>query len=92
MKIFYLNFIKKIHVDTQKKIEFVDRLSETGLKRIGVTSFVSPKWVPQLADSMLVMNGIKRNPLVRYSTLTPNLKGFKSAVSPFSILKLLNIY
>lgn len=71
---------EKIQVDTQKKIEFVDRLSETGLKRIEVTSFVSPKWVPQLADSMTVMNAIKRNPHVRYSTLTPNLKGFQNAL------------
>ncbi len=42
---------------------------------------MSPKWVPQLADSKLVMKSIKRNPAVRYSTLTPNLKGFKDAVS-----------
>ena len=71
----------QIQVETAKKVEFIDRLSATGLTRIEVTSFVSPKWVPQLADSMLVMNSIKRHPSVRYSTLTPNLTGFKNAVS-----------
>jgi hydroxymethylglutaryl-CoA lyase len=67
-------------IDTHRKIEFVDKLSQTGLTRIEVTSFVSPKWVPQLADSALVMKSIKRNPKVRYSVLTPNLKGFHSAL------------
>ncbi len=68
-------------METSKKVEFVDRLSETGLNRIEVTSFVSPKWVPQLADSKLVMNSIKREHSIRYSTLTPNLTGFKNAVN-----------
>lgn len=72
---------EKQQVPTDKKIEFVDRLTSTGLKRIEVTSFVSPKWVPQLADAKLVMQQIKRNPTVRYSTLTPNLKGYRDAVS-----------
>lgn len=67
-------------IDTQKKVEFVDRLSQTGLTRIEVTSFVSPKWVPQLADSSLVMQSINRAPNVRYSVLTPNSKGFKGAL------------
>lgn len=58
----------------------MNKLSETGLKRIEVTSYVSPKWVPQLADAKQVMKHIKRNPTIRYSTLTPNLKGFKDAV------------
>lgn len=68
-------------MDTEKKVEFVDRLSLTGLTRIEVTSFVSPKWVPQLADSTRVMQQIKRNSNVRYSTLTPNLKGFQGALA-----------
>jgi hydroxymethylglutaryl-CoA lyase len=55
-------------------------LSKTGLKRIEVTSFVSPKWVPQLSDAKQVMNKIVRNENVRYSTLTPNLKGLQSAI------------
>ena len=71
---------EKVLIDTAKKVEFVDRLSLTGLRRIEVTSFVSPKWVPQLADSKAVMSGIQRHPLVRYSTLTPNLKGLRNAV------------
>lgn len=74
---------EKQQVPTEKKIEFVDRLSSTGLKRIEVTSFVSPKWVPQLADAKLVMQRIKRSPAVRYSTLTPNIKGYKDAVRVF---------
>lgn len=71
---------EKIQIPTDKKIEFVDKLSESGLRRIEVTSFVSPKWVPQLADAKQVMAKIKRNPSVRYSTLTPNLKGFNDAL------------
>ena len=70
----------KQNVPCDKKVELVNRLSETGLTRIEVTSFVSPKWIPQLADAKMVMAEIKRNPLVRYSVLTPNLKGFKDAV------------
>lgn len=77
---------EKQQVPTDKKIEFVDRLASTGLKRIEVTSFVSPKWVPQLADAKIVMQQIKRNPTVRYSTLTPNLKGYKDAVSLIKFL------
>lgn len=74
---------EKQYIPTEKKIEFVNKLSQTGLKRIEVTSFVSPKWVPQLADAKLVMQGIKRDPSIRYSTLTPNLIGYKQAVSFF---------
>lgn len=67
-------------IESDKKIEFVNLLSQTGLKRIEVTSHVSPKWIPQLADALLVMNGIKRNPSIRYSSLTPNLKGLEKAL------------
>ena len=63
------------------KIELVQRLQEAGLREIEVTSFVSPKWVPQMADNREVMAGIVRRPGVRYSVLTPNLQGFEAAVA-----------
>ena len=62
------------------KIELVHRLQDAGLTEIEVTSFVSPKWVPQMADAAEVMAGIHRKPGVRYSVLTPNMKGFDAAV------------
>lgn len=62
------------------KIELVQRLQAAGLKEIEVTSFVSPKWVPQMADNAEVMGGIARMDGVRYSVLTPNMKGFESAL------------
>ena len=62
------------------KIELVQRLQAAGLKEIEVTSFVSPKWVPQMADNAEVMTGITRMDGVRYSVLTPNMKGFESAL------------
>ena len=63
------------------KIELVQRLQEAGLKEIEVTSFVSPKWVPQMADNAEVMARIERRADVRYSVLTPNLKGFEAAIA-----------
>jgi hydroxymethylglutaryl-CoA lyase len=62
------------------KIELVHRLQAAGLKEIEVTSYVSPKWIPQMADNHAVMQGIQRQPGVRYSVLTPNLKGFEAAL------------
>ena len=62
------------------KIELVQRLQAAGLKEIEVTSYVSPKWVPQMADNHVVMQGIERQPGVCYSVLTPNLKGFEAAL------------
>ncbi len=62
------------------KIELVQRLQAAGLTDIEVTSFVSPKWVPQMADNAEVMAGISRKPGVRYSVLTPNLKGLEAAL------------
>jgi hydroxymethylglutaryl-CoA lyase len=62
------------------KVELVHRLQAAGLKEIEVTSFVSPKWVPQMADNAEVMAGIHRDPSVRYSVLTPNLQGFEAAL------------
>ena len=62
------------------KIELVQRLQAAGLKEIEVTSFVSPKWVPQMADNAEVMAGIARQSDVRYSVLTPNMQGFEAAL------------
>ena len=62
------------------KVELVHRLQDAGLTEIEVTSFVSPKWVPQMADNAQVMAAIQRKPGVRYSVLTPNLQGFEAAV------------
>jgi len=63
------------------KIELVSRLQDAGLREIEVTSYVSPKWVPQMADAAEVMAGIARRPGVRYSVLTPNLKGLEAALA-----------
>ncbi|WP_138472604.1 hydroxymethylglutaryl-CoA lyase [Poseidonocella sp. HB161398] len=62
------------------KIRLVDALSDCGLSEIEVTSFVSPKWVPQMADAAQVLSGIRRVPGVTYSALTPNLAGFEAAL------------
>jgi hydroxymethylglutaryl-CoA lyase len=62
------------------KIELVHRLQTAGCREIEVTSFVSPKWVPQMADNVQVMAGIRRQPGVRYSVLTPNLQGLLAAL------------
>ena len=66
-------------VPAAKKIEYIDLLSETGLRVIEATSFVSPKAIPQLADATEVFTGIRRKPGVRYVVLTPNLKGLERA-------------
>ncbi len=71
---------EKQPVPATVKIELVHRLQAAGLKEIEVTSFVSPKWVPQMADNAQVMAGIARLPGVRYSVLTPNLQGFQAAL------------
>jgi hydroxymethylglutaryl-CoA lyase len=71
---------EKQPVPAAVKIELVHRLQAAGLKEIEVTSYVSPKWVPQLADNHEVMQGMTRQPGVRYSVLTPNLKGFEAAL------------
>ena len=63
------------------KIALVDRLSGVGFRRIEVASFVSPKWVPQMADSADVLAGISRRAGVLYTALTPNLKGFEGALA-----------
>ncbi len=68
-------------VPTAAKIELVDRLSATGLQTIEATSFVSPKWVPQLADAAEVFAGITRRPGVSYPVLVPNLQGYERALA-----------
>lgn len=72
---------EKGQVPATVKIELVHRLQDAGLKEIEVTSFVSPKWVPQMADNAEVMAGIVRRPDVRYSVLVPNMKGLEAALS-----------
>jgi hydroxymethylglutaryl-CoA lyase len=71
---------EKQPVPAAVKIELVHRLQAAGLQEIEVTSYVSPKWVPQMADNHEVMSGMRRQSGVRYSVLTPNLKGYESAV------------
>ncbi len=63
------------------KIELVHRLQAAGCREIEVTSFVSPKWVPQMADNAAVMAGVQRQAVVRYSVLTPNMKGLEAALA-----------
>ncbi|XP_049803586.1 hydroxymethylglutaryl-CoA lyase, mitochondrial isoform X4 [Schistocerca nitens] len=67
-------------VPTEVKIEFINRLSSAGFKTIEVTSFVSPKWVPQMADHKEVLKGIKKWENVSYPVLVPNLKGLNAAI------------
>lgn len=67
------------HIALEDKIALIDCLSRTGLRRIEVASFVSPKWVPQMADSGDVLAGIQRVPGIRYAALTPNLRGYEDA-------------
>jgi len=66
-------------IATADKIRLVDLLSACGFRKIEVTSFVSPKWVPQMADATEVMEGIHRHPAVTYAVLTPNVKGYGAA-------------
>ena len=70
---------EKRPIPTADKIALVDLLSRAGFRRIEVTSFVSPRWVPQLADAAEVMGGITRAPGISYAVLTPNMKGYEGA-------------
>ncbi len=70
---------EKAMVTTADKIDLVDRLTATGLQSIEATSFVSPKWVPQLADAADVFSGITRKPGVHYPVLVPNEQGYERA-------------
>ena len=72
---------EKQSIPTATKLALIERLVAAGLRDIEVTSFVSPKWVPQMADHIEIMRGLVRRDGVSYPVLTPNLKGFESAVS-----------
>ncbi|WP_225763893.1 hydroxymethylglutaryl-CoA lyase [Stenotrophomonas sp. Marseille-Q4652] len=72
---------EKTHVATADKIQLIGRLSATGLKTIEATSFVSPRWVPQLADAAEVYAGIQRRPGVAYPVLVPNEQGYERALA-----------
>jgi hydroxymethylglutaryl-CoA lyase len=76
---------EKSPVDTVAKVELVRLLQAAGLREIEVTSYVSPKWVPQMADNAAVMAGVQRKSGVRYSVLTPNMKGFEAAIADAAI-------
>ena len=66
-------------VPTAVKVELIERLADAGLRSVEATAFVSPKWIPQMADHTEVMERIRRKPGVSYPVLTPNLKGFEAA-------------
>ncbi len=70
---------EKTDIGTARKIELIDRLSQTGLRSIEATAFVSPKWVPQMADAAEVLAGIARVPGVSYPVLVPNEAGYDRA-------------
>ena len=67
-------------VPTEVKVEFINKLSESGLKNIEVTSFVSPKWVPQMADNAQIYQKISKKPNISYPVLVPNMKGLEDAM------------
>ncbi|WP_415889804.1 hydroxymethylglutaryl-CoA lyase [Neptuniibacter sp. SY11_33] len=67
-------------IPTDIKIDLINALSDSGLRHIEAASFVSPKWIPQMADGSAVMSGIKRHPDAIYAALTPNLKGLEKAL------------
>jgi hydroxymethylglutaryl-CoA lyase len=68
-------------IPTADKVALVDLLSTAGLRRIEVASFVSPKWVPQMADSAGVLGGIRRGQGISYAALTPNMRGLEGAIA-----------
>jgi len=70
---------EKAFLPTATKIELIERLSGTGLQTIEATSFVSPKWIPQLADAADVYTSVRKTPGVRYPVLVPNLQGYERA-------------
>ncbi|UWQ23534.1 hydroxymethylglutaryl-CoA lyase [Leisingera aquaemixtae] len=72
---------EKREIPVAEKVALTDCLSRAGFKRIEVASFVSPKWVPQMAGSAEVLAAITRAPGVRYAALTPNMRGFEDAVA-----------
>lgn len=72
---------EKAVVPTEVKVALIEALADAGLTEIEATSFVSPKWVPQMADAADVMARVRRSPGVRYSVLVPNMKGFEGALA-----------
>lgn len=68
-------------VPTAVKVELIERLVDAGVRHVEATSFVSPKWVPQMADNADVMAQLKRRPGVHYQVLVPNMKGFEAAMA-----------
>ena len=70
---------EKLYIGTANKIALIDRLSATGLRSIEATAFVSPKWVPQMADAAQVLAGITREPGISYPVLVPNEQGYERA-------------
>ena len=76
-----LQNVKDVQVPTATRIELIDRLTDAGLPKIEAGSFVSPKWVPQMADTAEVLAGIHRGDGVVYTVLTPNMKGYQQAAA-----------
>ncbi|MBI1942517.1 MAG: hydroxymethylglutaryl-CoA lyase [Betaproteobacteria bacterium] len=72
---------EKAEVPTEVKLELIERLADAGLPAVEATAFVSPKWIPQMADHTEVLERIRRRPGVAYPVLTPNLKGFEAALA-----------
>lgn len=72
---------EKSNITVEQKVELINRLSKTGLAHIESASFVSPKWVPQMASSDLVMKDIEKKEGIIYSALTPNMRGFENAIA-----------
>lgn len=72
---------EKLFIPTSVKVELIERLQDAGLRHIETTSFVSPAWVPQMADNAAVMDKLKRRDDVVYSVLVPNMKGYEAALS-----------
>src|SRR5687767_5194269 len=70
---------ERAEVPTAVKVELIERLADAGLPAVEATAFVSPKWIPQMADHTEVLERIRRKPGVSYPVLTPNLKGFEAA-------------
>lgn len=70
---------EKTMISADQKIKLIDMLSDCGFSKIEATAFVSPKWVPQMADAAEVMDGILRRPKIRYAVLTPNMRGYEAA-------------
>ncbi|MFY0663271.1 MAG: hydroxymethylglutaryl-CoA lyase [Natronospirillum sp.] len=72
---------ESMHLTVDDKVQLIDQLSQTGLNCIEAGSFVSPKWVPQMADSASVLQQISRKTGITYSALTPNMRGFEDALA-----------